>query len=90
MLYQQQEYKKAAALYEEAIANDPELSVAYFYLANSYDNLYKPSPQGRAGERRLPDQGHRVLQAGRREGDGPDAADALASSSSSPPTVPTR
>ena len=46
VLYQQQEYKKAAALYEEAIANDPELSVAYFYLANSYDNLFKPSRKG--------------------------------------------
>ena len=46
MLYQQQEFKKAAALYEEAIANDPGLSVAYFYLANSYDNLFKPSRKG--------------------------------------------
>ena len=27
-------------------------TVAYFYLANSYDNLFKPSPQGRDGERR--------------------------------------
>lgn len=46
VLYQQQEFKKAAALYEEAIANDPALSVAYFYLANSYDNLFKPSRKG--------------------------------------------
>ena len=46
VLYAQQEYKKAAALYEEAITNDPELSVAYFYLANSYDNLFKPSRKG--------------------------------------------
>jgi tetratricopeptide (TPR) repeat protein len=46
VLYQQQEFKKAAALYEEAIANDPGLSVAYFYLANSYDNLFKPSRKG--------------------------------------------
>jgi tetratricopeptide (TPR) repeat protein len=46
VLYQQQEFKKAAALYEEAIANDPTLSVAYFYLANSYDNLFKPSRKG--------------------------------------------
>jgi tetratricopeptide (TPR) repeat protein len=48
LLYQQQEYKKAAALYEEAIKNDPELSVGYFYLANSYDNLFKPSRKGEA------------------------------------------
>jgi tetratricopeptide (TPR) repeat protein len=48
MLYAQQEYKKAAALYEQAVTNDPELSVAYFYLANSYDNLFKPSRKGEA------------------------------------------
>src|SRR5512139_157329 len=46
VLYAQQEYKRAAALYEEAIKNDPTLSVAYFYLANSYDNLFKPSRKG--------------------------------------------
>jgi tetratricopeptide (TPR) repeat protein len=33
--------------YEEAIAADPDLTVAYFYLGNSYDQLYKPA---RAGE----------------------------------------
>jgi tetratricopeptide (TPR) repeat protein len=46
--YQQQEYKKAADRYEEAVVADPELSVAYFYLGNSYDNLYKPSRKGEA------------------------------------------
>lgn len=46
--YQQQEYKKAAERYEEAIAADPDLTVAYFYLGNSYDNLYKPSRRGEA------------------------------------------
>ena len=46
LLYQQQEFKRAAVLYEEAIANDPSLSAAYFYLANSYDNLFKPSRKG--------------------------------------------
>ena len=46
MFYAQQDYKKASVLYEEAIKNDPELSVAYFYLANSYDNLFKPSRKG--------------------------------------------
>ncbi|MEW5984001.1 MAG: tetratricopeptide repeat protein [Acidobacteriota bacterium] len=47
-LYTQQEYKRAAEKYEEAVAADPELSVAYFYLGNSYDNLYKPSRRGEA------------------------------------------
>lgn len=48
-LYTQQEYKKAADKYEEAIANDPACcpnNEAYFFLANSYDNLYKPSRRG--------------------------------------------
>ena len=44
--YQTQDYKKAAALYEETVAADPELASAYFYLGNSYDNLYKPSKKG--------------------------------------------
>jgi len=44
--YQAQDYKKAAALYEETVAADPNLSQAYFYLGNSYDNLYKPSKKG--------------------------------------------
>jgi RNA polymerase-binding transcription factor DksA len=46
-LYQQQEYKRAAECYEEALQADPEgMGDLYFYLANSYDNLYKPSRQG--------------------------------------------
>ena len=48
LLYQQQDYKKAAEKYEEVVANDPSMSSAYFYLANSYDNLYKPSRKGEA------------------------------------------
>jgi len=48
VFYQQQEYKKAADRYEEAVAADPELTLAYFYLANSYDNQYKPSRRGEA------------------------------------------
>ena len=47
-LYAQQEYKRAAEKYEEVVANDPTLSAAYFYLANSYDQLYKPSRKGEA------------------------------------------
>ncbi len=44
--YQQQDYKKASQLYEETIAADPKMAVAYFYLGNCYDNLYKPSKKG--------------------------------------------
>jgi tetratricopeptide (TPR) repeat protein len=58
VLYQQQEYKQAAVKYEETLALDPEIAIpceggectaaAHFYLANSYDNLYKPGRQGEA------------------------------------------
>jgi tetratricopeptide (TPR) repeat protein len=44
--YRLQEYKKAAKLYEEAVKADPEMSTAFFYLANSYDNMYKPARKG--------------------------------------------
>lgn len=47
VLYQQQEYKRAAERYEEVLRTDPALVTAYFFLGNSYDNLYKPA---RAGE----------------------------------------
>jgi tetratricopeptide (TPR) repeat protein len=39
--YRAEDYRKAAELYEEVIAADPDEVRAYFYLANSYDNLYK-------------------------------------------------
>jgi len=48
--YQAQDYKKAADLYQATVDADantpPELQPAYFFLANSLDNLYKPSKKG--------------------------------------------
>jgi tetratricopeptide (TPR) repeat protein len=44
--YAQQNYKKAAELYEETLAENPNEIAAYFYLGNSYDNQYKPSKKG--------------------------------------------
>ncbi|HET9833137.1 MAG TPA: tetratricopeptide repeat protein [Vicinamibacterales bacterium] len=47
--YQTQDYKKAADLYKTTIEADPdakETLPAYFFLANSLDNLYKPSKKG--------------------------------------------
>jgi tetratricopeptide (TPR) repeat protein len=44
--YVQQDYKKAAERYQQVITDDPEFTTAYFYLANSLDNLYKPSRKG--------------------------------------------
>ena len=46
--YQGQYYDRSAALYEETIANNPNNQFVYFYLGNSYDNLYKPSEKGEA------------------------------------------
>jgi tetratricopeptide (TPR) repeat protein len=45
--YAGQDYKKAVDLYEEAVKAYPELKVAYFYLANSYDNMYRPADKGK-------------------------------------------
>src|SRR5436309_1945810 len=42
--YTSQNYKKAVPGYEQAVANDPadeDLQTCYFFLANSYDNLWK-------------------------------------------------
>jgi tetratricopeptide (TPR) repeat protein len=56
-LYQQQDYKAATAKYEEALAackdsngtcTDPKLTYAYFFLANSYDNQFRPARRGEA------------------------------------------
>ena len=44
--YQRADYEAAAAMYEEVIANDPTMMDAYFYLANSYDNLFRPALRG--------------------------------------------
>ena len=44
--YQRQDYKQAAAKYEEALASNPDLGDAYFYLGNSYDNQFKASRKG--------------------------------------------
>ena len=47
-LYQAQDYKGAAVRYEDTIKLDPAMTTAYFFLGNSYDNLYKPIRKGEA------------------------------------------
>lgn len=44
--YTAQDYKVAAQYYEEALQNDPSLTDLYFFLGNSYDNLYRPAKKG--------------------------------------------
>jgi tetratricopeptide (TPR) repeat protein len=54
LLYGQKDWKRAAEKYEEvvshpdAIVNYPQLATAYFFLGNSYDQMYKPAKQGDA------------------------------------------
>ncbi len=45
--YRAGDWKTAAAKYEYALQSDPNKSEIFFYLGNSYDNMYKAS---RAGE----------------------------------------
>jgi tetratricopeptide (TPR) repeat protein len=54
--YQRQDYKQAAAKYEEALQADPSMGDAYFYLGNSYDNLFKPSRKGEPENDKLLDK----------------------------------
>jgi len=54
--YQTQDYKVAADLYQQAIEADPDypaFAPAYFFLANSLDNLWKPSKKGEAENDKL-------------------------------------
>jgi tetratricopeptide (TPR) repeat protein len=50
--YQAQDWKRAVERYEAAIAANPDLNAGgvtpYFFLGNSYDNLYKPARAGEA------------------------------------------
>ena len=46
--YRAQDWRTAAERYETALAANPERAEIYFFLANSYDNLYKPSRAGDA------------------------------------------
>lgn len=44
--YRKNEYQQAIEYYEEAIRLNPDLGFAYFFLGNSYDQLYKPARKG--------------------------------------------
>src|SRR5262245_12202101 len=47
-LYKGQEWPRAAQKYEETLALEPSTSdyAAYFFLGNSYDNMYSPNKKG--------------------------------------------
>src|SRR5687768_15842813 len=52
VLYAQKDWKRAAEKYEEvvtheaAFVNYPQLNTTFFFLGNSYDQMYKPAKQG--------------------------------------------
>jgi tetratricopeptide (TPR) repeat protein len=58
-LYRASHWQEATERYEAAIAADPTLPGAHFLLANSYDNLYKPS---RAGEKQNDEYIQKAIQ----------------------------
>lgn len=45
-LYMKTDYPAAIARYKDAIELNPDLGFAYFFLGNSYDQMYKPSRKG--------------------------------------------
>ena len=48
-LYRARQWLLAADKYEAALAAQPDLVSVYFFLGHCYDNLYKPSRAGEAG-----------------------------------------
>jgi len=46
-LYKRQDFANAIEAYQRSISHNPEFGISYFFLGNSYDNMYKP---GRKGE----------------------------------------
>jgi tetratricopeptide (TPR) repeat protein len=45
-LYAANDWRAAAEKYEEALQLNPEAGDMYFYLGNSYDNMYRPTRKG--------------------------------------------
>lgn len=46
--YKAQDWKQSASNYEYTLEQNPDKVEAYFYLGNSYDNMYKPARVGEA------------------------------------------
>lgn len=45
-LYAKGDYPGAAAKFEESISHNPDFGFSYFYLGNSYDNMYRATRAG--------------------------------------------
>jgi tetratricopeptide (TPR) repeat protein len=74
-LYAEQRYAEAAAGYEAALAADPTIAEAHFFLGNAYDNLYRPARRGDPANDRLLDaaRANYQLAADRLTGQTPEA-----------------
>lgn len=46
--YGKGDYRNAVGRYQEAVTQNPDLGFAYFFLGNSYDQMYKPARKGEA------------------------------------------
>ena len=51
--YTASDWRAAAQKYEDAAKLDPNNAAIYFYLANSYDNMYRPARKGEASNDEL-------------------------------------
>lgn len=47
-IYKRGDFPKAVEAYQRAIQHNPDFGISYFFLGNSYDNMYKPSRKGEA------------------------------------------
>ena len=94
-LYAQKDWKKAAEKYEEVVATRtpstsfPQLATAYFFLGNSYDQLYKPAKQGTPTNDALHPEGDRQLPQGGRQERRPGRGRIPPCSTCRRPTAPT-
>ena len=62
--YQQQDYKKAAGLYEEAINGQPQPNAGLLLPSQQLRSAVQAEPKRRGGQRRAPDEGRGLLSAG--------------------------
>jgi len=51
--YKEENYKKAVEQYQRAVDLNPNMPEAYFYLASSYQSLYRPGKEGDDNKQRL-------------------------------------
>ena len=59
-LYKEENFSRAIEQYERAIALDPDMAEAYFYLGSSHQALFRPGKED-DGEQAAARAGHREL-----------------------------